>query len=450
MMKEVYFFLKEYVKKNNIKTLVSATSGGPDSMALLYMLSTLKKEIDIDVVCAHVNHNVRKESADEKIFVENFCKKNDVIFEYMKIGSYEQDNFHKEARSKRYIYFEKILKKYHTSYLLTAHHADDLMETILMRMVRGSTLKGYCGFSKVSTYKDYEIIRPFIEITKSEIYAYNEKHQIPFVIDASNKKDVYTRNRFRKYIVPPLKEEDSLVHKKFYKFSRTLLEYSTYIDQIICQKLEAVCPHNKIQIEKYKKEDILIQKEIIRYLLEQIYQDDLGLITDKHTTFIMETIYSDKANIEISLPNKVKGIKSYHEFWFQVENKKEKNYEMVLTDRVILPNGYTIYKGEDENENNHYICRLSKDEITLPLYVRTKKTGDKMTVKGMKGHKKINHIFMENKIDIYQRTIYPIVTDAKGNILWLPGLKKTQFDKSKGEKYDIILKYHELKGENDE
>ncbi len=449
-MEDVYLFLKKYLKKNQIKTVVSATSGGPDSMALLYMLSKLQKELSLHVICAHVNHNIRKESNEEVLFVEKFCMQNHITFEYMKIKEYKNDNFHNDAREKRYAYFEKIIKKYHAEILLTAHHADDLMETILMRIVRGSTLKGYSGFNKILDYKDYQIIRPFIEVTKDEILTYNKEHQIPFVIDSSNFKDVYTRNRFRKYILPLLKKEDPSVHQKFYKMSQTLLEYHLYIDHVLKEKIKNICPFSKINIDLYKKEDLLIQKELIRYILEQKYQENIGCITDKHTHLIREIILSSKANASISLPNQIRGIKAYHTFFLEESELVKKDFKQVLEDRTLLANGYCIEIGKDTFLNNNFICRLNMDEITMPLYVRNRKTADKMVVKGMQGHQKISQILIDNKIDKMKRDLYPIVTDAKDCILWVPGLKKSQFDKSKGEKYDIILTYYQLKGENDE
>ena len=191
-MDKVYEFLLHDMGLQYGDTVVVGVSGGPDSMALLHMMSRIKKELEVDVICAHVNHNVRAESADEKVFVENFCKEYGLIFENMKIEDYGDDNFHNEARSKRYHYFGLIVKKYHARFLLTAHHGDDLIETILMRIVRGSTLRGYSGFSKVVDMKEYLLVRPFIDVTKEEIFAYNRFYQVDYVQDASNQKDVYT------------------------------------------------------------------------------------------------------------------------------------------------------------------------------------------------------------------------------------------------------------------
>jgi tRNA(Ile)-lysidine synthase len=196
-VKEVYDYLIKDLGLKIGDTVVVGVSGGPDSMALLHILKEVKKETDIYIVCAHVNHNVRKESEEEKTFLEKYCDNNQIYFESMKIEEYGDDNFHNEARSKRYAYFTKIVKKFGARYLFTAHHADDLIETILMRISRGSSLKGYGGFLKRIDMGAYEIIRPFITITKDEILEYNRENKVKYVEDASNKKDKYTRNRYR-------------------------------------------------------------------------------------------------------------------------------------------------------------------------------------------------------------------------------------------------------------
>ena len=127
---------------------MAGISGGPDSMALLHVLQLVKKDIDIRIICAHVNHNQRDESDEEEKYVKKYCKMNDIIFECIKINQWGDDNFENEARSRRYKFFEELIENYNAKFLMTAHHADDLIETILMRIVRGSTLKGYSGFFK--------------------------------------------------------------------------------------------------------------------------------------------------------------------------------------------------------------------------------------------------------------------------------------------------------------
>lgn len=442
-MNKAYDFLMKEVQIKYGDSIVLGVSGGPDSMALLHLLASIRKAIDIEVICAHVNHNTgRPGQSEEQEFVKRYCKNNGIVFEGMTIEDYGDDNFHNEARSKRYHYFEQIVRKYQAKYLLTAHHGDDLIETILMRIVRGSTLRGYSGFSKRVEMDGYTILRPLINVTKAEILEYTKKNRIVYAEDSSNSKDVYTRNRFRKYIVPEFKKEDKNVHQKFYKFSKTLLEYNDYIDKQVEKIIPKVLPHNILNIEEFNKLDKVIQMKVIYYFLEKTYQDDLMLITDHHAELIYALIKSKKANTYIYLPNNLKAVKSYNNLSFIQEIITNKEYEIEMIDYVNLPNGKNIELVETSKETSNNVCRLSSEEISLPLRVRTRMDGDKICIKGMLGSKKVSDIFINEKIPVDQRDIWPIVVDSNNVVVWLPGLKKSKFDKQKDEKYDIILRYY--------
>ena len=131
----------------NDKYIVVGVSAGPDSIALLHMLKSYMKT---EIVCAHINHNIRKESKEEEEFLKEYCKQNNIIFESMTISSYNEKNFENEARKKRYTFYEKILNKYNSHNLFLAHHGDDLIETVLMKILRGTNLEGYAGIKRIS------------------------------------------------------------------------------------------------------------------------------------------------------------------------------------------------------------------------------------------------------------------------------------------------------------
>ncbi|MCI8445675.1 MAG: tRNA lysidine(34) synthetase TilS [Bacilli bacterium] len=444
-MKEVKQFLINEIGIKPTDSVVVAVSGGPDSMALLYIMSELQQQYGIHVICAHVNHNVRPESKDEQDFVQMFCKQQHIIFESMMIDDYGTLNFHDEARQKRYQYFTTIVKRYHASYLLTAHHGDDLMETILMRLVRGSNLSGYSGFSRVLDRKEYTLLHPLIHLTKQQIYDYLAEKHIPYVEDPSNQKDVYTRNRFRKYIVPLLREEDEDVHHKFYKFSETIRCHYEYIRKQAYQQLDKVYQNNQLCIQRFCQLEPVIQRNIIYLLLEQLYQSDLAQLTDRHVDLLEQLIFSQRPNASIMLPHNIRAVKSYQFISFERETHSISNYEIELKDSIQLSSGAMISLVEKEEKDNNDVCRLCIADVKLPLRVRNRRPGDKIAVKGLDGHKKLKDIFIDEKIPRSLRDVWPIVVDATGMIVWLPGIKKSKFDKTKQEKYDIILRYYERK-----
>ena len=445
-MKKVIDFLVNTVKIKNNDTIVLGNSGGPDSMYLFNVLLELRKKYNLKIVCAHVNHNVRRESEEEQEFLMNYCKDHDVVFETMKIEKYGDDNFHNQARTIRYNFFEDMVKKYDANYLMTAHHGDDLIETILMRLTRGSSLGGYSGFKKISKRDGYSILRPLIFYTKDEILDYLKENDIPYRIDKTNFSKKYTRNRYRLDILPLLKNEDKDVHKKYLKFSEELEEISSFMENYINVRYEEVVKNNMINISLLKKEDKYIIKQILYKYLFNIYKEDIKLIESKHVDIIINSIFDDKSNLEISLPNEITMHKSYDVL--MVKNKVfSDHYKIELKRETVFPFG-KIVALDDTDKTDNYVCHLNSADINLPLYVRNKQDGDYIEILNLNGKKKVKDIFIDEKIDKNIRNTYPVVVDSEDNIIWIPGIKKSKYDSLKTGKYDIILWYD--KEENDE
>lgn len=423
-------------------TLVVAVSGGPDSMALLWVLLEYQKEIPYQLICAHVNHNVRKESVEEEKFVRDFCSLHNVIFECLSVKSWEEGNFHEQAHQKRYDFFERLIEKYHAKYLFTAHHGDDLIETILMHIVRGSTMKGYQGFQFKEKRENYTLVRPLLKYAKDELLDFVNQMNIPYVVDQSNEKDKYTRNRYRKYIIPLLKQEEPNLIKKFQTFSHTINLYEEMINEEVNQILPQVYQNKTLNLHLFENYSVLIQQKILYIILEKVYHNKLRLIHKRHISSIINLIHSKRPNAYIELPDGVIIQKNYDKLFFLHKNFTLNAYDIVLNETVCLPNKKEISFLDHPEDSSNFTCLLDSKEISLPLHVRSRKYGDKMEVKGLHGHKKIKDIFIDSKVDIQKRNEWPIVVDNKGYIVWLPGLKKSKFCKTKEEKYDIILKYH--------
>lgn len=437
-MNYVYDFIDTLDIKN--KTVVAAISGGPDSMLLLDILLDLRDKLNLKIVVAHVHHNLRVDSDYEAKEVEKFCKDNNLIFEFKKIEEYPNGKFSEViARKIRYEFFDKVVKKHNSDILFTGHHGDDLMETILMRLMRGSTLKGYAGFESISMDRGYKIVRPLIYLTKSEIENILNEKNIWFAKDMSNESDKFTRNRYRKYILPELKKENSNIQYKFIEYNKKLLLAHNYIKKESDKYYEECVCDNCIIIDKFNKLDEIIKIYILERYLEECYKEDITDINDKHKDIILDTMLNN-TNTIFDLPYNKKGIIEYNKFKvIDIEEKLE--YDYTFTDYIKLPNGKTIKIDNNTDLTSNYVIHLNSKDIKLPFHVRTRKASDKMSVKNMLGTKKINDIFTDFKLPKELRDTYPIVTDDTGEIIWIPGIKKSQFDMKKDKKYDIILKY---------
>ena len=434
-MKEATNFLNNLLNKND--TIVVGVSGGPDSMCLLSMLLNLKDRYNLKIICAHVNHKLRKKSEKEKIFVENFCINNNIIFEYTEL-EYENGFSESIAREKRYNFFDKLAKKYHAKYLMTAHHGDDEIETIMMRIVRGSNLKGYIGIPKISNNGNYKLVRPLLYMDKDIIIKYLKDNKVKYVIDKSNKSDKYTRNRYRKHLLPFLKKEDKNVHLKFLKYSEVLEKNNNYIKYILENNIKNIVNNNIIDLNKLNKEDEFIKERIIEYVIEEIQKEYIFNINDEQFNNIIK-LTNTKGNKEIDLKDGFVARVSYNKLY--IEKKKESNkYKYILDKDIIILDKYSFKFIKDSKIKSNYIIRLDSNDVKLPLIIRTKEDGDRIRVKNLNGSKKVKDILIDSKIDIKERREYPIVCDSKNDIIWIPGIKKSIYDKEISEKYDIIIK----------
>lgn len=439
-MLETINYLERLLKPGD--SVVIGLSGGKDSMCLLDLLMKLNKKITI--IAAHINHNIREESNEEAKIIEKYCKEKNVIFETIKFPkkSNNKDFNESELREKRYDYFEKIINKYQAKYLFTAHHGDDLIETILMRITRGSDIKGYSGFDLVTPKCGYQIIKPLIYTTKEEIDQYNEKNNIPYVEDQTNSSSKYTRNRYRHKVLPFLKQENPQVHLKYLKFNQELQKYYNYVLKETSKEFIKRYENNSLNLDNIDKIDDLILENIIKKLLDINYPDNLYLVNDKHISMIINIIHNKEPNLSLNLPNGLVIYKRYNELYIRKGIKEKKEYDIEIKKHTVLPNNHYIDIIEKSDEKSNYYIRLNSKEIKLPLHARTRKPGDKMVIKNSIGSKKIKDIYIDSKIEPEKRDSEPIVVDNNNTIIWLPGLKKSQFDKANNEEYDIILRYY--------
>ena len=344
-----------------------------------------------------------------------------------------------KQEKKRYSFYKTILKKYNSKYLFLAHHGDDLIETILMKISRGSDLEGYAGIKEITFQNDYYIIRPFLKYTKEDLITYNKKNNIKYYIDKSNQNCIYTRNRYRKNILPFLKKEDKNIHKKYLKYSKTLLEYLDYINYETNMLSKNIIKNNTINIKELAKQHPFIQKNILYRILKNYYQNEPNIIKEKHITSIQTIINNPKPNLTINLPKNTVIIKTYNQLIINKDNyQKKKNYKKLLKENITIEN-ITIKKIKETKENGNDICKINSKNIKLPLYIRNRKEGDTIKLRNINGRKKIKEIFIEKKIPLNQRDNYPILVDSNDEIIWIPFLKKSKYTSQKDEIYDIIL-----------
>lgn len=434
-MEEEKKFIEKYIVGDT--PCVLALSGGPDSMCLLHLLYSLHK----NVICVHINHKTRKECEEEYAFVKNYLQKLNIPLVYHEINSYEKGKFtENEARQIRYQKFLEVCHEYHSNILLTAHHGDDLTETILMRLLRGSSLKGYAAIKQVSNYEDVTLLRPLLTRNKKEIYSYLKKQNIPFVHDKSNDSNDYIRNRIRHEILPLLEKENPYYYQKFLSFSEILQEKTSLIDEEISKVKKDVLVNDRIDITRFKNYSKAMQTAFCEDYLYQIYQENITKLTKKHLNIFMNLLLSKKDNAYYEFPMDYLFIKN-EGYAFLKRKEIIKPFCYLLEDYLVLDDKSVVEKKEKYTEKSNFEIHLNSKDITLPLYIKSRENGMKMEVKNLNGTRKINDILIDNKLTKEEKDRMPILVDSSGKVLWILGIKKSKYDIDKDKSYDIIYKY---------
>ena len=440
-MNEVKQFLNNTLNDNDV--LVLALSGGPDSTVLLHLLLNIDKKIKI--ICAHVNHKTRVENESEYLFVKNMLNEKNVLLEYYVIDSYKKGHFTEaEGREKRYEFLKKVMEKYHADYLLTAHHADDLIEGIFLKIFRGSSLNGYSGIKRISLMDNMKVLRPLLSVTKKEILKYADENKISYVIDKSNYDNKYLRNKIRHNIISFLSDNIPNYEKRFINFSNTLDEANSLINILIKDKYNIIINNYKVNKELFFKEEELTRKYLLRYYLKEIYGNDIGFI-DNNNFRVINNFLNSKKYSYINLPNN-KLLYNNDRYFYIVDKYNSESFCIKCDKNTTLPNGYTLKEISEYEEKSNYEIHLNSKDIKLPLYIVNKKDGMKMVLKNSLFNKKVSDILKDAKVDLDKRSSIPILIDSDNTVLWILGVSKSKYDVEKNGKYDIIYKY--FKGGN--
>jgi len=312
MDKHVINFFKKHnlILKNKI--IVIAVSTGVDSMVLLHTLLILNKEYNLKIYVAHLNHRKREQSSEEEKFIKDFCAIHKIGCFTEVIEEAEYQNFQSYAREQRYAFFENVMNIVDGDYLLLAHHTVDNMETIIMRIIRGSNIKGYSGMDEISKHNTYLLLRPFLDILKEELIEYANLHKIKYYQDASNYENIYTRNRIRNDLIPLFFKEDDKVHLKFQEFSNNLKEAHLIIEEKVLGFISrTIKTSDNIS---FNQKDFLslsqfMQTEVLFYLLKVYNLSKVNILE------IIKLINSKKQNLKVIFKKVFTFVKEYDEIY---------------------------------------------------------------------------------------------------------------------------------------
>ncbi|MCK1995427.1 tRNA lysidine(34) synthetase TilS [Peribacillus muralis] len=425
--------------------LLIGVSGGPDSMVLLHILKEIQPLFQYEMLVASVDHMFRgEESYEDYQYVEQICARWGIAFEGKRIDvparmKHTGESSQITARKLRFAFYEEMMDKHQASTLVLGHHGDDQVETMLMRLTRGATGKARAGIPIKRRFHTGQLIRPFLEITKSQIMEYANLHNIAPRFDPSNDQDDYVRNRFRHEVLPFLKQENGKVHEHFQRFSEELYQDEAFFLDLVSREMSKVWIQQDedqavIKIDKVLAMPKPLQRRAIQLILNYLYLERPSSLSALHIDQLLVLFFNPQPSAELHLPEGLIAEKSYQTCTFRFFRQKSQEYSLKLQipGETILPNGYKIKAHYIKEEipvlmGNHSFI-LPESAVQFPLTVRTRKEGERMAVKGLGGTKKLKDIFINEKIPMQERNVWPVIIDQAGTAIWLPGLKKSDVE----------------------
>ncbi len=262
--KEVLSTIKKYNMIKEGDKVVIGVSGGPDSITLLNVLNKFKEKLNIKIYVAHINHSIRKEADEETEYVREFCKKIGVEFFFKKIDVEQEAKKLKigteeAGRNIRYAFFEEVAKKVGANKIATAHNSNDNAETVLMNIIRGTSISGLKGIEKM---RDNKFIRPLIEITRDKIEEYCKIENLNPRYDKSNKENVYTRNKVRNLLIPYIQKEfNPNIIEGINRLSNIATEEERFLNSLVEEEYKRILIKERRESNKKKGKDFLLETE---------------------------------------------------------------------------------------------------------------------------------------------------------------------------------------------
>lgn len=431
-----------------------AVSGGPDSVALLSILAHLRRELHFSLHVAHLNHMFRaKEAEEDALYVKELAKKfslpitvrkrNVPAFIKRKHLSPEEG-----ARQVRYKFLQDVAEKTGANKIALGQTADDQVETILMWMLRGSGLKGLAGIPAVRPLENFLIIRPLMEVSRSEIEDYLREEGLPAQVDASNLKPVYLRNKIRLKLLPLLARDYNPNIKSVLSGMSQILEaddeYLTEVQERIFQKVARVQGRRRVEINlvSLRKLHPSMQRRILRRSIELV-KGNLQGITLSHLEDVINMVNQGQTGSQVHLPKDIVVKRIYQKVLISQgrEPKTSVKYsyqlpipgeaeieELNITLRSSLLNRRSIGRVRELRKSSSLkkAC-FDFNEIKLPLMIRNRRQGDRFQPLGMEGRKKLKEFFIDEKIPREEREKIPLLVQRKQpNILWVVGRRQAE------------------------
>lgn len=432
--------LKNHIQQNfsflQDKKLLVATSGGLDSMVLVHLF----QKLNFNFVLAHCNFQLRNlESDDDQKFVTNYAKQHNIPCFTVKFDTKNYSETHKlstqvAARNLRYDWFNEILIQEKLDYIITAHHADDVVETFMINLSRGTGLEGLTGIPS----QNGNIIRPILPFSRKEIENYASENQLQWREDSSNASDKYVRNKIRHHIVPVFKEINDSFLQSFQNTLDHLNQQQSLVADAVLMVYEKVVSEEK----KYLKINISIllqYKNYKAYLYQWLHKYGFTAWND-----VYDLVHSQSGK-QIFSENYV----LLKDRDYLLLSQKTTDFETIVinsvTESTNFPLNFSFCNLGNISNQNKNIIFVEESKLQFPLTIRKWNSGDYFYPAGMQGKKKVSKYFKDEKFSQFQKEATWIL-ESNNQILWIIGHRADERFKPENTNQNIIqITYHNEK-----
>ncbi len=493
LVRRVSSALARYTPVKEGDPIVAACSGGPDSMALLFLLNEISLHLlPLKLYCAHFNHKLRKnEARRDELIVKKAASALNLPFICSSYDVYSGSRrlkltIQEAARRYRYDFLEDTRRKLNASWIATAHTADDQIEEIILRLIRGASLAGMSGIP----IRNENIIRPLLSFQKDELIAYLNRNEIQYAIDSSNASKKYLRNVIRADIAPLLKSLNPSISKAVFKMAMALKDDDNFIyslakrafnDAIIKEKgdkasvgITATNGSKRICLlaRRILMEDIAIRRRIYKIAIKTLIPSAMREIRFEHIEAIDMILNGNKGASKLNLHRGIVVEKIYGKLIFSLimggireRRDRPKLFEPInvygpgecfLSDLCGAVNiseaDKGLFKGKSQRELRAFFktnlknklspvdkkrvitpiaealrpLYINGDRVEFPLLIRQRENGDRFWPIGGVSPYKLKDFFINRKIPRHIRDMIPIIINRDGDIICVCGIETSE------------------------
>ncbi len=442
---------KKKLLEGKEKVLV-ASSGGPDSVVLLFVLRALTKRLKLKLSVAHLNHQLRPEAEKDAAFVQKMANKLKLPFFYSKVDtkSVAKENkwsLEEAGRNLRYEFFEQVVKDEKFDKIATAHTADDVAETVLLQLIRGTG--GPAGIP----VKRGKIIRPILWATRKDVLEFLNVKKLSYRTDSSNKRKKFTRNRVRNELLPLLeKKYNPQIRPALVRLAEIFEEEKKFLQAEVEKVLKRAFIKESAALGLKLSALLKAPKAVQREILQMVCSNHFNLNLDFATTERLLSLFEKPGKIELA-----KGLFSDSTkngfMWFYRQEKKPEPVKLKLPlEKVVKANG-VVLKTKIIKRNrlktlvlpNGWQAYLDAGMVKPPLLLRPVENGDRFVPLGMEKSKKVGDFFTDAKVPAFRRRNTLLLTSA-GKICWVIGYRIAEDFKIQADTKEVIYLKAESNG----